>query len=141
MEIDATNTSNPSQRTWRDFQQYMKGKCYGCGSKDHSKAQGGHERVICKYCKRVGHLDNVCSDHYMGKPKDGGLQKSSGGKQRVAASTTAEEEETLSSGSSNVPAEEQVASLKDMLESLQKQSAAQAAELKALRASGFGNGL
>ena len=47
---------------------FMKGKCYGCGSTDHTKANGKHEHDICGHCKKVGHRSPVCFNKYMGKP-------------------------------------------------------------------------
>ena len=46
----------------------MKGKCYGCESTDHTKANGNHEQEICNHCRKVGHRSPVCQSKYLGKP-------------------------------------------------------------------------
>ena len=68
MEIDASQSSPPGC-TREDFQKHMAGRCYGCGSKDHQKKDGGHDRSLCDWCGRTGHLSGVCQDWFMGKPK------------------------------------------------------------------------
>ena len=45
----------------------MRGKCFGCGSPDHAKKDGGHEHDICNHCKKVGHRSPVCMAKYLGK--------------------------------------------------------------------------
>ena len=47
---------------------WMKGKCFGCGSPDHAKKDGKHEKDICRHCKKVGHRSPVCMAKYLGKP-------------------------------------------------------------------------
>ena len=46
----------------------MKGKCYGCGSTDHTKANRNHKQDICNHCRKVGHRSPVCQSKYLGKP-------------------------------------------------------------------------
>jgi hypothetical protein len=83
MDIDATRTFGRNQtgngKTREDYQKAMAGRCYGCGSKEHIKAQGNHGGLTCSYCRRKGHSQNVCQDKFMGR-KPGGNQG-----QRVAA--------------------------------------------------------
>ncbi|EEB88902.1 hypothetical protein MPER_13073 [Moniliophthora perniciosa FA553] len=62
MEVDATKSR-------LDWIRAMTGKCYGCGSTQHTKANGGHEREICGHCTRAGHREAVCFDKWAGKPK------------------------------------------------------------------------
>ena len=45
----------------------FRSKCYGCGSTDHAKKDGGHECDICNHCKKVGHRSPVCMAKYLGK--------------------------------------------------------------------------
>jgi hypothetical protein len=47
----------------------MKGRCFGCGSKDHAKADGNHDCKVCHHCKKTGHHSTVCFAKYMGKEK------------------------------------------------------------------------
>ena len=72
MQVDASRQqqggSNKAPKSRADFQNFMKGKCYGCGKTDHSKKDGNHERDVCNYCQKTGHRSNVCMIKYMGKP-------------------------------------------------------------------------
>ena len=45
MEVDATcqQQSGKEVQNWKTYLAFMKGKCYGCGSTDHTKANGNHE--------------------------------------------------------------------------------------------------
>lgn len=76
MDIDATR--GPNGKSKFDFLSAMKGRCFGCGSSQHNKRDGGHERDLCSWCLRTGHKDSVCQDRYLGHPR----------KQKVAASDT-----------------------------------------------------
>ena len=58
MDIDATSTG--PCRTDDEYCQMMRGRCYGCRSRNHRKADGHHERDVCRYCGLTGHLENVC---------------------------------------------------------------------------------
>ena len=63
----------------------MKGRCYGCGSKDHVKANGNHGGTKCPYCARNGHVEAVCQDKYLGLARNRGANPR---RQRVAGTTT-----------------------------------------------------
>ena len=52
-----------------DFLKKMKGKCFGCGSSDHTKEQGNHGSDICNHCKKAGHRSTVCFAKFMGREK------------------------------------------------------------------------
>ncbi|ESK80618.1 gag protein [Moniliophthora roreri MCA 2997] len=52
-----------------DWTHMMAGKCYGCGSTQHTKANGNHEHEICGHCGQAGHHEAVCFDKWAGKPK------------------------------------------------------------------------
>jgi hypothetical protein len=82
MEVDATRQqqgkgkgAQPQQqlgsggKNWASWMKQMAGKCFGCGSSDHTKKAGGHDREICHHCQKAGHRANVCFDKYMGKEK------------------------------------------------------------------------
>ena len=47
----------------------MRGRCYGWGSRNHRKADGHHERDVCRYCGLTGHLENVCRRKFLGLGK------------------------------------------------------------------------
>lgn len=65
MDVDATTTG----RSAEDYRRFMAGKCYGCGSKAHRKAEGHHERDVCNHCGLTGHLASVCRRKFMGLPR------------------------------------------------------------------------
>ena len=70
MEVDATHQQQSGKeiRNWKTYLAFMKGKCYGCGSTDHTKANRNHERDIYNHCRKVGHCSLVCQSKYLGKP-------------------------------------------------------------------------
>ena len=96
----------------------MQGKCYGCGSTNHVKKDGGHDREICNYCRRVGHRELVCMDKFLKKTPA----------QRVAANTEESEPQTAAA-STSTPAPDNTALLAQLLEQ-QKVLAAQIASLQ-----------
>lgn len=124
MDIDATraasSSSSSSKKTLFSFRRDMRGRCYGCGSKDHTKAQGKHDREVCNHCSRTGHRAIVCMDKYLGKPGKGAA--------RVGASTQ---------GSASDASEETAAVLspahQDMLSKMIKQQAELAKAVEALK--------
>ena len=58
---------NGNSKTIEDYRAWMRGKCYGCGSTEHLKAAGHHERDQCGHCRRLSHQDSICQDKFMGK--------------------------------------------------------------------------
>ena len=58
----------------------------------HTKKDGHHEQNLCKYCLQVGHLESMCINKFLGKPKS----------QKVAVTEVEEnlEKEDLPEGSS-----------------------------------------
>ncbi|KAF5392593.1 hypothetical protein D9757_002091 [Collybiopsis confluens] len=62
MDVDATNTN----WTANEYQRFMVGKYYGCGSKSHRKSEGHHEQDVCNHCRLTGHLANVCRRKFLG---------------------------------------------------------------------------
>ena len=68
MDVDASQQSDSKEvRNRKTYTSFMRGKCFGCGSPDHAKKEGGHERDICNHCKKVGHRSPVCMAKYLGK--------------------------------------------------------------------------
>ncbi|EJF59605.1 hypothetical protein DICSQDRAFT_64916 [Dichomitus squalens LYAD-421 SS1] len=114
MDINAT-------RTREEFNRLMRGKCYGCGSTAHVKKDGGHDRDICGYCRRIGHRETVCMDKFLKKPRSQKLAATEEGPEepQVAASTSTSAE----AGATNAliaQLMEQQKALADQLASLQK---------------------
>ena len=71
MEVDATRQQQQAgKKVWnrKTYLAFMKGKCYGCGSTDHTKANRNHKQDICNHCRKVGHRSPVCQSKYLGKP-------------------------------------------------------------------------
>ncbi|KAK1224811.1 hypothetical protein PQX77_012265 [Marasmius sp. AFHP31] len=69
--ISATSTTqtNPvggNGKTRKDFMRAMRNCCYGCGTTDHTKAQGNHSQEQCHHCKRLGHHMSICQDKFLG---------------------------------------------------------------------------
>ena len=68
MDVDASRQSDSKEvRNRKTYTAFMRGKCFGCGSPDHAKKDGGHERDICNHCQKVGHRSPVCMAKYLGK--------------------------------------------------------------------------
>ena len=126
MEVDASRQKE--ERNRRTYMAFMKGKCYGCGSTDHTKKDRQHNWDICGHCK-VGHWSPVCFSKYMGKliaAKATALQESpeaSGSKEKATASTT-----------QNAPAKDSKGQA-DLLAKLMAQIKEQSAQIDALKAS------
>ena len=77
----------------------MAGKCFRCGSLDHTKKARNHDQEICHHCQKAGHHANVCFNKYMGKEKKA---KAAGTQQ--ATSTSFGQGEQAASMSTPTPA-------------------------------------
>ena len=73
MDLSASRpapASNPgADKSFRAFLVLMTGRCQGCGSKDHSMANGNHGREVCNWCNWTGHRANACYWKWAGRPK------------------------------------------------------------------------
>jgi hypothetical protein len=70
MDVDTSRqeaSNKKEKRTRGSYIKWMQGKCYGCGSKEHSKKDGNHEQDICNHCGKMGHRTPVCFTKYLGK--------------------------------------------------------------------------
>ena len=112
MEVDATRTRD-------EFNRLMRGKCYGCGSEAHVKKDGGHDREVCNYCRRVGHREVVCMDKFLKKPRS----------QRASATAEGEGEAQTAASTSTPPAADTAGLLAQLMEQ-QKLLAEQIAALQ-----------
>ena len=138
MEIDAARLqafnngkglagAGPNGKTIQDWKKAFVNRCNKCGSKDHMAAQGGHERVMCQWCKKVGHLSSACMRKFMGHPptpatqsvkatetgSSSGSAPASGSSQTVASGKT-------SSGLVASDTAKAIAELQAQIEKLQK---------------------
>ena len=71
MEVDASHQGNQNpneKKTHKSYLASMKGRCFGCGLKEHNKKDGNHKRDVCHHCGKAGHRSTVCLSKYMGKP-------------------------------------------------------------------------
>ena len=111
----------------------MRGKCFGCGSPDHTKKDGGHKRDICNHCKKVGHRSPVCMAKYLGKKVVAKAAASNetpaDGKQTPPPAKAAA---TMSKG--KAPAQD-IKAQADLMAKLMPQVQEQSKELAALKAS------
>ena len=131
MQVDALRPG--STRTRFDFRKEMRGRCYSCGSKDHVKTEGHHDRDLCSYCLRTGHQVQVCQDKFLGVEPKMGLKKGKAPAHQVRAGTIEEVAEESSGSppsapkSGGDPSIEQMAAMMDQMK----------AELAALKQSAF----
>ena len=70
MDMDASwqqQQPGKEQHNRKTYLSWMRGKCFGCGSPDHTKKDGKHEKNICSHCKKLGHCSSMCFSKYSGK--------------------------------------------------------------------------
>lgn len=99
MDISASTSGSSNGKTWEDWRQALHGKCYGCGSDEHTIAKGYlSKHAICQWCKKVRHNLAICMTWYLGRPRnDGPLQP-----QVVHASTIPEASGSMSTSSGSI---------------------------------------
>ena len=137
MEVDAScqgNQNSTEKWTHKSYLATMKGKCFGCGSKEHSKEDGNHERDVCHHCGKAGHRSTVCIAKYMGKAatvKAVATETSTSSPNSNGPSTSSKAVATTTTSISAKDSKTQA----DLLAQLMKHIEAQDAELKALKAS------
>ena len=129
MEVDASRQKEEHNR--RTYMAFMKGKCYGCGSPDHAKKDGKHERDICGHCKKVGHRSPVCFSKYLGKPI---AAKAAASQESPEASSSSDKGKATASATKHAPATDSKGQA-DLLAKLMAQIQVQSRELEALKAS------
>ena len=135
MDVDASRQSDSKEvRNRKTYASFMRGKCFGCGSPDHTKKDGGHERDICNHCEKVGHRSPVCMAKYLGKKV---VQKAAASDEAPAdnkpsSPPAAKAATTTSKG--KAPAQD-IKAQADLMAKLMAQVEEQSKELAALKAS------
>ena len=132
MEVDASRQSGPKEKhTRKTFVTFMKGKCYRCGSTDHTKANRKHEQDICGHCKKVGHRSPACFNKYMGKSI---VAKAAATDSTPSTSQTTAKANATISATSKAPAQSSKEQA-DLLAKMMAQIEAQKEQIEALKSS------
>ena len=134
MEVDAMCQGNNSKekKTHKSYLTTMKGRCFSCGSKEHNKKDGNHERDICHHCGKAGHRSMVCLSKYLGKPpaaKAAATETSTSGPNSNGPSTSSKAAATTSTPAKDNKTQTDL--LAQLLERIKKQDE----EIKALKSS------
>jgi hypothetical protein len=134
MQVDASaqkpQQSGAAKKTKDDFTKFMQGKCFRCGSKDHSKKNGNHEHDVCNHCGKTGHRSTVCFGKFMGTPKKAGVAATTDSTDSSGQPTAS----TSASATNTAPAKDSKTQA-DLLASLMDRVKAQEEQIKALSAS------
>ena len=134
MEVDASCQGNNSnkKKTHKSYLANMKGRCFGCGSKEHNKKDGNHERDVCHHCGKAGHRSMVCLSKYLGKPpaaKAAATENPTSGPNSNGPSTSSKAAATTSTPAKDNKTQTDL--LAQLLERVKKQDE----EIKALKSS------
>ena len=135
MDVDASHQSDTKEvQNCQTYIQFMQGKCYRCGSTEHSKADRKHEQDVCNHCKKVEHHSPVCMAKYLGKKVVAAKATASSESPPASSSTVPKEKAAVSATSNKAPATDSKAQA-DLLAKLMAQVEVQSKELAALKAS------
>jgi hypothetical protein len=141
MQVDATRTgstgnNNGPKKDRAAYMKHMQGKCYGCGSTQHTKKDGGHERDVCNHCGKVGHRSMVCFAKYVGKPGKSASAKATTDGTVSTPSTSSQPAATAAASSSSKPSPAKDNKTQaDLLAQLMAKIQEQDEQIKALKAS------
>ena len=131
MDIDASRQnqqlSTEGKLNRNTYLKWMTGKCFGCGSQDHSKKDGQYEHDVCNHCGKAGHRSTVCFSKYMKKPK-----KTAGAAATTTESTPSSTSTASATTSSPTKDSKQQA---DLLAQLMEKVKAQEQQIAALKSS------
>lgn len=71
MDISAGISGSSNGKTQEDWRKALHGKCYGCGSDEHTITKGClSKRTICQWYKKVRHSSAVCMTQYLGQSRN-----------------------------------------------------------------------
>ena len=105
----------------------MAGKCFRCGSLDHTKKARNHNQEICHHCQKAGHHANVYFDKYMGKEK----KAKAASTQQAASTSSGQAQAALTSAPTPAPSSSQG----ELVKLLMEQQKALSEQLEALKSS------
>ena len=134
MEVDTTHQQQPGKevQNQKTYLAFMKGKCYGCGSTDHTKANRNHEQDVCNHFRKVGHRSPVCQSKYLGKPA--ATKTAATEQEQPTPSTLTPKGKASVSATTPTPAKDSKGQA-DLLAQLMVQIKEQSAQIEALKAS------
>jgi hypothetical protein len=144
MQVDATrtggtgnNNSNGPKKDRASYMKHMQGKCYGCGSTQHTKKDRGHEQDVCNHCGKVGHRSTVCFAKYIGKPgKSASAKANTDGTVSTPSTSSSQPAATASASSTTKPSlAKDNKTQADLLAQLMAKIQEQDEQIKALKAS------
>jgi hypothetical protein len=128
MDVDATKAI---AKTLKDYNDWMKGRCYGCGSHSHVKAEGNHGADLCGHCGKTGHRADVCQRKFFGHPPSAPRRANATTTDTVATTPAADSGD--GTASVKAAATSTTSSFEDMMRSMQQQQAALAQQLADLK--------
>ena len=134
MDINALSQGQ-AVRQRQDFQRFISGRCWGCGSVDHIKTSDKcpAKNSFCGYCKRPGHRETVCKDKFLGLERDLGLKPKNSSGQGGSRSTADKSRSVKGAevgGGDQDEAEEKAANELDTLVAAAKELEAKIAAMK-----------
>jgi hypothetical protein len=128
MDVDATKAI---AKTIKDYNDWMRGRCYGCGSHSHVKAEGNHGADLCGHCGKTGHRADVCQRKFFGHPPSAPRRANATTTDTVATTPAADSGD--GTASVKAAATSTTTSFEDMMRSMQQQQAALAQQLADLK--------
>jgi hypothetical protein len=139
MQVDATHqgNSNKPKEAKKDHGSYIKhmqGKCYRCGSTDHTKKDSNNEHDMCNHCGKIGHRLPMCFTKYIRKPVKGAKAAATSDGSTSTSKPPSSSTNTKASASTSTPTKNNTTQA-DLLAELMKCIKVQDAQIKALEAS------
>jgi hypothetical protein len=128
MDVDATKAI---AKTIKDYNDWMRGRCYSCGSNSHVKAEGNHGADLCGHCGKTGHRVDVCQQKFFGYPPL--APRRANATTTDTAVTTPAADSGDGTASVKAAATSTTSSFEDMMRSMQQQQATLAQQLADLK--------
>jgi hypothetical protein len=128
MDVDATKAIT---KTFQDYHDWMRGRCYGCGSKTHVKAEGNHGADLCSHCRKTRHRADVGQRKFFGHPPLAPRRANATTTDTVEATPAADSGDGTASVKATTTST--TSSFKNMIHSMQQQQVALAQQLADLK--------